>query len=104
MRRLTKVHTHQSGLLAADEQPRAWVVACGCPTEPHHTPSWVGGAVTREYDERRVGVAPKKKSFFLASNWRVRHREAQVQVDSLPGLNGDIHAAPHYRFRAQTLP
>jgi hypothetical protein len=43
MRRLTKVHTHQSGLLAADEQPRAWVVACRCPAEPHHTPSWVGG-------------------------------------------------------------
>jgi hypothetical protein len=56
--------------------------------------------VTREHGERHVSYIPQKKPFPLPSNRRVGPQEVEVRVDSLPKLDGDIHATTHRRIHA----
>jgi hypothetical protein len=62
------------------------------------------GAAIREHKEWHVGVVSQKESYFLPPDGRVRHRKAEVRIDSQPRLDKGVHIAPHCRFRVRALP
>jgi hypothetical protein len=73
---------------------------------PDHTVPPVGlgdGAATCEHGELLVSVIPQKELYFLPTIWRIRCREVEVGMNSVPKSDEDVHTAQNHRFHARVL-
>jgi hypothetical protein len=87
------VHAHQALLLQLlndlMQDLQLVEVLLGHPVPPVMMGS---GAVTGEYRERRVGIIPQVKPLFVPPLHQFGHRDIEIGIDTLPGLDVDNHA------------
>jgi hypothetical protein len=60
-------------------------------------------SATYEHGEQCIGVVPQKELYFSPPDRSIKHRKAKVRINSWPGLDKDVHAAPHHYFRVRAL-
>jgi hypothetical protein len=71
-----------------------------------HTVPLVGlgdGAATRESGERCIDVVPQEEQYVLPHDWRVKHWEVKVGINSKPESDQDVHTAQDYCFYVRAL-
>jgi hypothetical protein len=61
------------------------------------------GVATSEHGEHHVGVIPQKETYFLPPIQSIKHREVEVENNSTPRSDEDVHTAQSRHFHAQTL-